>query len=183
MPHLIHLIGYRGSGKSAVARVLAERLGWDWLDADTELERRQARSIRQIFAAGGEPVFRDLEATLFAELCGLQQHVLALGGGLILREENRSLLRMPGHYVVWLTADAATLWQRMQQDTSTTERRPDLSVGGLAEIEEMLERRRPLYAACADRMVETAGRSPEEIAEEIAAPARCGRLRLSGEGR
>jgi shikimate kinase len=168
MPHLIHLIGYRGSGKSAVARVLAELLGWDWLDADAELEHRQARTIRQIFVADGESAFRDFEAALFGELCRLQQHVLALGGGVILREENRSLLRMPGHYVVWLTADAATLWQRMQEDTGTAERRPDLSVGGLAEIEEMLERRRPLYTACADRMVETAGRSPEEIAEEIA---------------
>jgi len=167
MPHLVHLIGYRGSGKSAVARPLAARLGWDWLDADTELERRQGRTIRQIFAADGESAFRDLEAALFGELCRMRQHVLALGGGVILNEGNRSLLRAPGHFVVWLTADAATLWRRLQEDARTEERRPQLSTGGLAEVEQMLEHRRPLYAACADRMIETSGRSPEEIAEEI----------------
>jgi shikimate kinase len=168
MPHVVHLIGYRGTGKSTVARHLAGILGWDWLDADAELERRAGRTIRQIFAADGEPAFRELEAALLEELCRFRDHVLALGGGVILRETNRRLLRSPGHFVVWLRADPLTIWRRMQADLSTTERRPDLSVGGLQEIEEMLERRRPWYAACADRMVETAERTPEMIAEEIA---------------
>jgi shikimate kinase len=168
MPHLLHLIGYRGTGKSTVARHVAGRLGWDWLDADAELELRAGRTVRQIFVADGEPAFRDLEAKLLAELCGLTQHVLALGGGIILREENRALLRSPGNLVIWLKADAQTIWQRLQTDPGTAERRPDLSVGGLQEIVEMLERRQPWYAACAHRMVETGGQTPEEVAEEIA---------------
>jgi shikimate kinase len=171
MPHLVHLIGYRGTGKSTVARHLARRLGWDWLDADAELERRAGRTIRQIFAADGEPAFRDLETALLRELCGHRQHVLALGGGVVLREENRQLLRAPGHFVVWLRADARTIWRRLQADPESAERRPDLSVGGLAEIEELLERRQPWYVACADQVLETAGRTPNEVAEEIAALA------------
>src|SRR5947209_17745527 len=168
-PHLVMLIGYRGTGKSAVARRLAERLGWEALDADAELERRAGRTVRQIFAEDGEPAFRDLEAALLGELCGLREHVLALGGGVILREENRRRLRAPGHLVVWLRADPRTIWRRLQEDPATAERRPDLSVGGLAEIEEMLSLRAPHYAECAHATVETGGRTPQEIADEIAA--------------
>src|SRR4051812_42037671 len=70
----IFLIGYRGTGKSSVARLLAERLGWQWLDADAVLEARHGRSIRQIFAEEGEAGFRDKEAALLAEFCQLRQH-------------------------------------------------------------------------------------------------------------
>jgi shikimate kinase len=70
---------------------------------------------------------------------------------------------------VWLTADPATIWQRLQADATTVGRRPALTVGGLAEVEELLRVREPLYRACADLTVVTAGRSPEEIAEEIQA--------------
>ena len=71
--------------------------------------------------------------------------------------------------MIWLTADPQTLWARQQQDAATAERRPMLTVGGLAEIEELLRLREPLYAACADLVVGTAGRSPEEVAQVIVA--------------
>jgi shikimate kinase len=71
--------------------------------------------------------------------------------------------------VIWLTADAETLWQRLQADPTTAERRPALTGGGQAEIEELQRVREPLYRACADMIVETAGRSPEEVAGAIVA--------------
>jgi shikimate kinase len=163
---VIFLIGYRGSGKTTVARLLAGRLGWDWLDADAVLEARQGHTIRRIFEEEGEEAFRRMESALLEELCRRQRHVIATGGGVVLSEANRQRMRAAGP-VVWLSADALTLWQRMEEDKTTAERRPNLAGGGLAEVEELLRVREPLYRACAHVQIQTAGRSPEEIAEEI----------------
>jgi shikimate kinase len=162
---LVFLIGYRGTGKTTVARLLAERLGWACCDADEELEKRHG-SIRRIFAEEGEASFREKEAVVLAELCRTPRRVIATGGGVVLRGENRARLKEAGR-VVWLTADAETLWGRLQQDAATAERRPNLTVGGLAEIEELLRVRQPLYVACADWTVDTVGRSPAEVAAHI----------------
>ena len=89
----LSLIGYRGAGKTTIAARLAERLGWAWLDADDELEERAGRTIADIFAADGETAFRDLEAEIAAELSGRADVVLAWGGGVVLREENRRCIR------------------------------------------------------------------------------------------
>jgi shikimate kinase len=164
--HLIFLIGPRGSGKSTVARLLAERLGWAWADADEALERCLGRSIHAIFEAEGEAGFRDRESALLPDLCSLGRHVIATGGGVVLRAANRELLRTSG-WVVWLTADVDTLWRRTQADPSTAGRRPDLTVGGPEEVAEVLRLREPLYRACAHLAVDTAGRPPAEIAAEI----------------
>ncbi len=162
----IFLIGYRGSGKTTVARILAKQLECNWTDADTALEQRLGRSIRRIFADEGEGGFREKEAALLEELCRLEGHVVATGGGVILRENNRQRLRAAGR-IVWLTADAPTLWQRLQADPTTSQSRPALTIGGLAEIEELLRVREPLYRCCADLVVDTTGRSPEEVANVI----------------
>jgi shikimate kinase len=176
---LLFLIGPRGSGKSTVARLLARELGWDWLDADDVLEQRHGRSIRAIFETEGEASFRVKESAILAELCRLRRHVLATGGGGVLRPENRELLRRSGR-VVWLTADVETLWQRLQGDEATAERRPALSVGGREEIAEIMRAREPFYRECADWIVETAGRSPAEIVAEILRWASGGREAASG---
>src|SRR5438105_5004584 len=99
----LFLIGYRGSGKTTVAAALAERLGWPWIDADTELEQRAAKSIKQIFAEGGENAFRELESAIVAKLAAGERQIVALGGGAVLREENRRALAGRGK-VVWLRA-------------------------------------------------------------------------------
>jgi shikimate kinase len=165
---VIFLIGYRGTGKSTVARLLAGRLGWDWLDADAVLEERAGRTIREVFAEEGEAGFRGRESAVLEDLCRCQRHVIATGGGVVLSPDNRARLRAAGR-VVWLTADADTIWRRLQTDASTAERRPPLTIGGLAEVRELLRAREPHYLACADHRVDTAGRSPDEVAERVAA--------------
>lgn len=162
----LFLIGLRGSGKSTVARLLARQLDWDWLDADELLEKHYGRSILAIFAAEGEVGFREKESAILAHLCRSPRHVIATGGGIVLREDNRALLRSSGR-IVWLTADVETLWQRVQADSTTAERRPPLTIGGRAEIQEILQLREPLYRQCADLVVDSAGREPNEITAEI----------------
>ena len=163
---VIFLVGYRGAGKTTVARLLAARLGWDWIDADEELERRAGVTVREIFSAEGEAGFRDREEAVLADLCRRERAVIATGGGAVLREANRNRMRAAGH-VVWLSTDAATAWARLQGDPSTADRRPALTVGGLAEVEQLLRQREPLYRACADLTVDTANRTPEAITAEI----------------
>ena len=164
---MIFLIGYRGTGKSTVARLLGARLGWDWRDADAVLEAKFGRSINDIFHTDGEAKFREMESIVLAELCKLSRLVVATGGGIVLRVENRELMRRSGR-IVWLTADLDTVWKRMQVDAAEGRSRPALTVGGRAEIEELLRVREPLYQACAEFSVDTTGRTPEEVADEIA---------------
>ncbi len=162
----LFLVGYRCTGKTTVARLVAERLGWRWLDADAVLEERAGRTVREVFAEEGEAGFRRRESAALEELCRRPGHVIATGGGVVLAAANRDRLRAAGR-VVWLTADAETIWRRLQADAATTERRPNLTVGGLEEVRALLRQREPLYRACADHQVETAGRSPGEVAEAV----------------
>ena len=162
----LFLIGARGSGKSTVARLLAEAMGWQWRDADEVLERRYGQTIRAIFANEGEAGFRDKEAVVLAELCGASPCVVATGGGIVLRESNRRLMRSSGR-AVWLTASVDTLWQRIRDDETTAERRPALTVGGRAEIEEILRLRESLYRQCADYIVDTTEKTAPDIVAEI----------------
>jgi shikimate kinase len=162
----IFLIGPRGSGKTTIACALASQLGWSWVDADAELERAAGRSIREVFAAEGESVFREHEAAVLRELAERSRCVVATGGGVVLRADNREVLRRG--WVVWLNADADSLWQRLQGDDCTTRQRPALTaLPPLEEIIEVLCVREPLYAACADHRVETAGRDVDAIIVEI----------------
>jgi len=165
------LIGYRATGKTTLARLLAERLGWDWSDADVEIERRAGKSIARIFAEDGEPAFRDLEAAVVADLCRQKRLVLAAGGGAPMRPESREAMRASGK-VVWLKAQPETIQARMADDATTEARRPDLTdKGGLEEIVALLARREPIYRRSAHLEVDTEGKVPDQIADEILALA------------
>ncbi len=162
----IVLIGPRGSGKSTVALLLAAALRWEAIDADAELEARAGCSIRDLFEVEGEQGFRRREMEVLADLCQRRKLVIATGGGVVLREDNRE--RLKTSRVIWLKADADTLWGRISSDSSTLERRPALTgADGKREVELLLQQRQPLYRACADLALDTTNRSPEEIVQTI----------------
>jgi shikimate kinase len=164
----IVLVGPRGSGKSAVGKALSECLGWRFVDADEQLQQRAGKTIRELFDTEGEAGFRLREATLLAELLSLSHVVLATGGGVVLRPENRAALRTAA-LVVWLQADAETLWQRIVADSSTAATRPNLAGGGLDEVRQVLATREPLYREVAHIALDTCGRSPAALAEVLMA--------------
>jgi shikimate kinase len=163
----LYLIGPRGSGKTTVGRLLAERLGYQFADADIELEARAGKSIADIFAAEGEEGFRRREAALVAELAGLDRHVIPCGGGVVLRPENRALLRTTG-FCIWLTGEPATFYARLESDPATACRRPALTeLSEAAEMERIVREREPLYREVAHLTVATDGVSPEYIVSTI----------------
>ena len=161
----ISLIGYRGSGKSTVGRLLARRIGFRCVDTDDEIEQRAGMTIAQIFESQGEPVFRDMESDAIVELAVKSGLAISLAGGALLRPENRDRLRESGP-VIWLQASVNTIAERIGSAPSS--RRPNLTTqGGTAEMEELLRQRLPLYRACATVELDTEGRSPEELVESI----------------
>lgn len=164
MSHL-YLIGYRGCGKSSIGPVLSARLNRPFHDGDVALETDAGMTIREIFAAEEEVGFRDRETATLRKLAARQPAVIATGGGVVLRAENRELLRSTG-FVVWLKAPAEVLWHRITADETTTARRPNLAGGGFDEVVALLTAREPLYAATAHAAVD-ASRSPEEVADDI----------------
>jgi shikimate kinase len=175
----ITLIGYRGTGKSTVATLLADILACGWCDADAVLEDKVGCSIASLVRDRGEAHFRDEEAAVLADLLEHFPGVLSTGGGAVLRIANRDALRGRGRPVVWLTAPAEVVRQRLAADPTTAERRPALamphvgvpSAAGdpLLEVAAALEEREPLYRQCADFQVDTSLMPPAAVAAEVAA--------------
>jgi shikimate kinase len=164
---IVTLIGYRGTGKTSVAPPLATRLGFDVLDADAEIERRAGRTIREIFAEEGEAGFRARERDIMAEHLAKSRLVIAAGGGAVLNPETRTAMRAAGP-VVWLRASVDTIERQIAADSTTRQRRPNLTAsGGRGEIEQMLKIREPIYGQCATITVDIDGRSIAAIVEEI----------------
>ncbi|MDR0611623.1 MAG: shikimate kinase [Planctomycetaceae bacterium] len=163
-------IGYRGTGKTSIARKLGEQLQIPVFDSDSEIERRAGKSIADIFAQNGEAEFRNIEESTIAEI--LQQNesnpfVLATGGGAILRPETRRRLKNAGH-VIWLTATPETIFQRIQLDPASGTMRPNLtSLTPLEEIIALLEKRNPLYSETAREIIETDSLPINEITNRI----------------
>lgn len=175
--HLV-LVGLMGSGKSAVGRACAARRGWAFVDTDELVEAAAGASVARLFATRGEAAFRRLEGEAVAEACSSEvPAVIALGGGAVLSAENRRRAKGAG-FVVWLTADADTLGERV----GTGEGRPLLAGGNPGETLRRLAREREAaYREVADAVVDTTGRSVEEVAEAVlrefdrAVEARAGR--------
>ncbi|MCX7666566.1 MAG: shikimate kinase [Gemmataceae bacterium] len=167
-PPLLFLVGLRGSGKSTIGQKLSQRLGYAFFDADQVLEQRLGQTIQQIFAQHGEPYFRDWEQTILEELAQPANRVVATGGGVVLRESNRAILKQG--FVIWLDAPAEILWQRIQTDTANQQRRPNLtSLGGLAELQQLAQSRRPLYQQVANLCIPVGSVSPDDAVNAILA--------------
>jgi len=170
--HLV-LIGYRGSGKSSVGKELSRMLGLEWLDTDRAIQDKSNLSIRDIFADQGEATFRDMETDILRDLTAksaqLPSSVISSGGGMVMREENRRLIKKLGP-VIWLKISPKTALERITADKATNGQRPALTDNPLAvEIREMIAERAPFYAATADMTVgnDDPAVSPEDLASLI----------------
>lgn len=160
------LIGYRGSGKSTIGPLIGSLGNLDVFDADLLIEDSTGQSIREIFVDRGESGFRDLETATLRRLLSQPPAILSLGGGVILREENRQLLK--SCFTVWLTAPLEVLLTRLEADAEKLAQRPSLTgLPAAEEVERLLAEREPLYAACADFTVRTDLVSVESAAKSI----------------
>jgi shikimate kinase len=157
------VVGAPGAGKTTVGEAVAALLGVPFADTDTIIEQRAGRPIPEIFVDDGEEVFRALERATVAEALQTCDGVLALGGGAVLSEETRDLLK--NHTVVFLSVELSDAVKRVGLGTG----RPLLNLNPRATLKYLLEQRRPLYDAVATHTVATDGREPEEIAAEVAA--------------
>jgi shikimate kinase len=160
----IVLIGYRGSGKTTTGQKLADRLWQDLVDTDKLIVKKAGKSIKEIFETEGEMRFRDLESEVLREVLKLQDVVISLGGGAVMREANRQALKDAGHKIVYLKCDPEVLHQRIQADASTSMMRPNLThlSGGQAEIEHVLGEREPIYRSLATAELDVTNLSVED---------------------
>ena len=168
--HRIVLTGFMGSGKTSTGALLAERLGWTFLDLDREIERRDGRTVPQIFSESGEAHFRRLESAALASLLGQRHLVLALGGGAPEELGNRLLLEQTPHTaVVYLSASFDTLVARCtaQATDPASTARPNLSDLNLAERRFRL--RRPHYERIAAHTIHTAELTLDQTVDAVLA--------------
>ena len=160
----VFLVGLMAVGKSSVGRQLADELGYAFYDSDQEVETRAGAEIAWIFDVEGEEGFRERETQVINELTPMDGIVLATGGGVVLREENRHVLSDRGH-VAYLTSPVNLLAERTRKDP----RRPLLrDVDPATTLETFARERGPLYERIADRTFVTGGSSVRKIAQEVA---------------
>ena len=169
--HLV-LIGYRGSGKTSIGKLVARLLGMEYIDTDIQIQARAGCSIREIFADQGEEAFRDMETRALADLLAskeLSPTLIETGGGIIMRPENREMIKKMG-MVIWLAVSPEVATARITADSFSDEQRPPLSDQSLAEeVERMIALRNPLYSELADVHVanDSARLSTDAVAEAV----------------
>lgn len=157
-----YLVGFMGTGKTAVGKELAKRKNWQFADLDELIERKDKRKIAEIFAQDGEPHFRKLEKEALEEISAKGDFVVACGGGIVIDPENIKLMKETGT-IVCLTASADVILER----TSKFTHRPLLQVDKPKEkIEELLRIRAPYYAQ-ADKTIDTSELSVREVVGRI----------------
>lgn len=157
---LIYLVGFMGAGKSSVGVMLAQQMGWPFIDLDTVIEAGQGSSIRQIFEQSGEPFFRRLEHAALAEVAGKAPAVIALGGGTFVQKTNFDFIRQTRGATIWLDCSLEELWQRC----SMMDNRPLFR--DRQSFLKLYEQRLPYYRQ-AEFRIATGGRSPQEVVQEI----------------
>ncbi len=165
----IILTGYRGTGKTSIGKILADLLGFDFIDTDLAIEKRLGESIAEMVGRGGWELFRQKEEDMLLELANRKNLVIASGGGSVMHENAWKKLRRNG-LSVWLTVDVKTICQRLAAENDTDDRRPPLTeMGTMDEISMVLQERQPLYEKSSDIIINTEGKAPEEVADGIAA--------------
>lgn len=163
MKENIFLIGFMGSGKSTIAKVLEERLHMELVEMDARIVEEQKMSINEIFERYGEPYFRDVESNLVLTIKDTGNCVVSCGGGVILRKENVENMKENGS-IIYLCATPQTIYERVKDSTD----RPLLNGNMNVEyISQMMEKRRPLYEAAADFSIRVDEKSVSAICDEI----------------
>ncbi len=163
MTQNVILVGPMGAGKSTIGRQLSAKLGFEFLDTDTIIESRSGADIPWIFDVEGEHGFRDRETAVLKDILSIKNSVVATGGGIVMREENRALLQRIGK-VFYLCAGVEQLIKRTQKD----KKRPLLQVADPQQkIKELLELRDPIYRQIADTVIVTDGSSAKSVVQEI----------------
>jgi shikimate kinase len=161
------LTGYRATGKSSIGKILADLLGFGFIDTDEAIEKRQGETIAEMVGRGGWDLFRRKEENMLLELARSKNKVIATGGGAVMHEKAWAKLRKNA-LVVWLTADIKTICQRLSADNDNEDQRPPLTeMGTMDEISMVLQERQPLYEKSSDMTMHTEGNTPEEVAEVI----------------
>ena len=158
----IYLVGFMGTGKSTVGKILSQRLNKEFVEMDEVIEAREGKPITEIFASSGEPYFRILEKNLLKEIALKSDTIVSCGGGLVCNQENLDILKASG-LVLNLTASPEVIYQRIKEFTN----RPILNVKEpLVKIQELFKQRQPFYNK-AHLSLDTEVKSPEVIALEI----------------
>ena len=158
----IYLVGFMGTGKTSVGRLLAKKKKFNFLDLDELIEFRERRRIVDIFAKEGEPYFRKVEKKALKEVAGQKKFVVACGGGVVLDKENIQAMKKSG-ILVCLTAAPKEILKRVSENTQ----RPLLNVKDPARrIEVLLKMRAPYYMQ-ADKTIDTTGFSIKDVVEKI----------------
>ncbi|HIY18986.1 MAG TPA: shikimate kinase [Candidatus Blautia avistercoris] len=157
------LIGFMGSGKTTVAEYLHGLLEMEVVEMDQVISLRQQMSIPEIFGKYGEEYFRDLETELLKELQEKTNVVISCGGGVPLREQNVQEMKKNGT-VIWLTASAETIYERVKEDQNRPLLKDRMSVEGIARL---MESRREKYESASDILIATDGKTIEQIGKEI----------------
>jgi shikimate kinase len=164
----IVLIGFMGSGKTSIGRLVAHRLGFQFVDTDAIIVERAGMQVAEIFARHGEAWFREQESAALRSLGILNRAVISTGGGVVLHDENRALLRELG-FVVWLTANEDVLFERV----SRNKKRPLLHTADpRATVHELLTKRRPLYEEAAQFTIDSSELTHESAGDLLIAEAR-----------
>jgi shikimate kinase len=156
----IALIGFMGTGKTVVGKLLAQKLGKEFIELDALIEKRAGKSIPEIFRQDGEMKFRELEMEVTRDVADRENVVIACGGGIVLNNINIDRLRQEC-VIVCLTASPSTILKRTSKDKDG---RPLLAVADrLRQIRELLKFRRPFYERAADIIVNTSRLRPEAV--------------------
>jgi shikimate kinase len=164
------LVGYRGCGKTTIGKRLADRMWTKFVDVDDLIVKKAGKNIKQIFEEDGEEHFRNLETESLRELLALPDHVLSLGGGTVIRDENRRMIKESGAKVVYLRCEPDELLKRIQSDPKTAETRPSLTAlgGNIEEIKLKLTEREPFYREVKHAELDVTNTSPEDAVVWIA---------------
>lgn len=158
----IYLVGFMGTGKTAVAKILASKLSKEFVEMDAVIESQEGLEIKDIFAQKGENYFRNLENNLLKKLSKQNNFVVSCGGGVVCNSNNIKLMRQTG-FVFCLFASASVIFQRIKNQNN----RPLLNVKNpLVKIEELFNARKHCYQKAGER-INTDGRSPSEVADFI----------------